>query len=261
MHTKKQLLNLRVVDRVELNHQHVVLTCTSDEVLPPVLPGQFAEISAGDTGRTYLRRPFSVHDYHKEANTLSFLIRIIGNGTALIASTRPGDSLSVIMPLGNSFSMPRKGERVLLTGGGSGVAPLLLLAKAIEEQGGIPDILVGARDRENLIGDAVFAHIGNLYTTTEDGSVGTKGLVIDHPIMQQLENRYSRIYTCGPDPMMKAVAALAEAHHTPCEVSLENTMACGIGACLCCVTETLEGNQCVCTEGPIFNSKRLKWQH
>ena len=96
--------------------------------------------------------------------------------------------------------------------------------------------------------------------TTDDGSLGEKGFVTKHSILDDPEIKFDKIYTCGPEIMMKAVAKMARSKGIDCEVSLENTMACGIGACLCCVTETIDGNKCVCTEGPVFNINDLKWQ-
>lgn len=261
MHIKKQILDLQVIKHTSLNDQHAVLTCTSEEKLPELFAGQFAEISAGDTAGTFLRRPFSIHDYNAEENTVSFLIQIKGNGSAIIGSMQPGEYLNVILPLGNSFSMPAEGEKVLLTGGGCGVAPLLLLAKSVIAAGASCDILIGARDEDNLMETEELSVLGTLFTTTEDGSEGIQGFVTDHPVMQELKENYSRVYSCGPDPMMKAVATIAEESGVECEVSLENTMACGIGACLCCVTDTTEGHKCVCTDGPVFNSKELKWHN
>lgn len=261
MHIKKQILDLQVIKHTSLNDHHAVLTCTSEEKLPKLLAGQFAEISAGDTSGTFLRRPFSIHDYNAQENTVSFLIQIKGNGSAIIGSMQPGEYLNVILPLGNSFAMPAKGEKVLLTGGGCGVAPLLLLAKSVIAAEATCDILIGARDEDNLMETEELSELGTLYTTTEDGSEGEKGFVTDHPVMHELNGNYTKVYSCGPDPMMKAVASIAEQSGVECEVSLENTMACGIGACLCCVTDTKDGHKCVCTEGPVFNSKELKWHN
>jgi dihydroorotate dehydrogenase electron transfer subunit len=101
-----------------------------------------------------------------------------------------------------------------------------------------------------------FAAVGDVYLSTEDGSKGEKGFVTQHSVLAE---EFSYIYTCGPKPMMQAVARIAREHNTPCEVSLENLMACGVGACLCCVEDTVEGHVCVCKEGPIFNIDRLKW--
>jgi dihydroorotate dehydrogenase electron transfer subunit len=104
-----------------------------------------------------------------------------------------------------------------------------------------------------------FAQYGQVSTTTEDGTHGLKGRVTDHSVLSDNLQKFDRVYTCGPEPMMKAVAARAAAAGVFCEVSLENTMACGFGVCLCCVTDTTSGHQCVCTDGPVFNIKDLKW--
>lgn len=260
MHTKKQNLVLQVVKSSSLNNNHIVLTCACNTTLPKMVPGQFAQVSAGDTAGTFLRRPLSIHNYNETENSVEFLIQIVGNGSSLIASAQPGEYLDVILPLGKGFSLPEKDEKVLLVGGGCGVAPLLFLANEIQHIGAKSDILLGAKNAENLMETEPLSRLGNLFVTTEDGSDGEKGFVTQHPVMAHFEGEYTRIYCCGPEPMMKAVAAIAQSNNTNCEVSLENTMACGIGACLCCVTETVRGNECVCTEGPVFNSKELKWQ-
>ena len=121
-----------------------------------------------------------------------------------------------------------------------------------------PVFLLGARSKNDLLQLDEFARFGEVYTTTEDGSMGEKGYVTMHSILQQ--TRFDMIYTCGPKPMMMAVAKYAKSKGTNCEVSLENMMACGIGACLCCVENTTEGHLCVCKEGPVFNINKLLWQ-
>ena len=117
--------------------------------------------------------------------------------------------------------------------------------------------LWGARTKHGVLQLDYFEAIGDVFVTTEDGSCGEKGFVTNHSLLQS--QSFGMIYTCGPKPMMKAVAEYAKKTNTPCEVSLENTMACGLGACLCCVEHTTEGNVCVCTEGPVFNINRLTW--
>jgi dihydroorotate dehydrogenase electron transfer subunit len=122
------------------------------------------------------------------------------------------------------------------------------------------DILMGARSKNDITLVNELKKFGDVYITTEDGTDGEKGMVTDHSIFQELSSTYSKIFCCGPESMMKKVASIAKKNSVNCEVSLENTMACGIGACLCCVTETVDGNKCVCTDGPVFNIKSLKWQ-
>jgi dihydroorotate dehydrogenase electron transfer subunit len=138
-----------------------------------------------------------------------------------------------------------------------GVAPLLYLGKAWHQRGAEPTFLLGARSGKDLLMLDEFRKYGRVLLTTEDGSVGEQGFVTQHSILSQ--ERFDSISVCGPKPMMVAVARYAKEHGIPCEVSLENLMACGLGACLCCVEKTVEGNLCVCKEGPVFNINRLLW--
>ena len=180
------------------------------------------------------------------------------NGAAA-RKVQPGDIVNVVMPLGNSFSLPENTQtKVLLIGGGVGTAPLLYLGETLLKKGCKPTFLLGARSKNDLLQLDLFEALGNVYTTTEDGSYGEKGYVTMHSVLK--ENKFDLICTCGPKPMMMAVAKYAAANGIECEVSLENTMACGVGACLCCVENTKEGHVCVCKEGPVFNIKKLLWQ-
>lgn len=230
------------------------LSPTAGQSLPPMQAGQFVQV-APPGGATMLRRPISVCNV--EAGELWLLVARVGRGTVAITEAKIGDILNVIYPLGNSFSI--KGvRRPLLVGGGVGIAPMLMLAKAFGEEGIKPDILLGGRSAGHIVLRECFEPLGHLHLTTDDGSLGVQGRVTDHPIMQGGD--YDAVFACGPTPMMRAVALQAKTQGVPCSVSLEHTMACGIGACLCCVTETTtEGNVCVCTEGPVFDASELMW--
>ena len=127
----------------------------------------------------------------------------------------------------------------------------------IKEDGGEPFFLLGARTGKDVLEKELFANVGKVFITTEDGSEGEKGFVTNHSLLKK-EN-FDLVQTCGPKPMMMAIARYALEQDIPCEVSLENMMACGVGACLCCVEKTEQGNQCVCTDGPVFNIKKLLW--
>ena len=151
----------------------------------------------------------------------------------------------------------KKTERILLVGGGVGVAPLLYMGAQMAQVGCEPTFLLGARTAKDLLMLDVFRKYGRVCVTTEDGSEGEKGFVTNHSILQN--ERFDRISTCGPTPMMKAVARFAKEKGVECEASLENLMACGLGACLCCVEKTTEGNLCVCKDGPVFDVQRLLW--
>ena len=198
-----------------------------------------------------------MHDVNYSQNTFRLLVQIAGKGTETLSRLRNGDPVNLIYPLGHSFSLPSKGDRILLTGGGCGVAPLLFLGKYLKSNGFVPDILLGFRSSERVIEYDEYSGLGKVFLTTEDGSLGTKGFITDHPILSS--NRYDVIYCCGPEIMMKAVASHCRNAGIGCEVSLENLMACGIGACLCCVVDSVRGNLCTCIDGPVFNTKDLKW--
>lgn len=225
--------------------------------LPIILPGQFAEVLVSNSTTTYLRRPFSIYDADYNTNELSLLIKKVGDGTAALMKLKQGDTLNLVYPLGNSFSLPT-GEKALLVGGGVGIAPMLLLAKRLKENGFKPDVLIGGRTSKDIVEPEKYEPYGEVFITTDDGSAGEKGMVTQHSVFAEKVSEYSAIYACGPDPMMKAVARVAAAKNITCEISLENTMACGIGACLCCVVETIDGNKTTCVEGPVFNTQRLK---
>ena len=257
---KKFLLDLEVKSKAWLNPAYALLVLTSPDKLPPILPGQFVEVRVDGSPATFLRRPISVHQVDYEKNELWLLVQVVGDGSRRLAGLEAGDVLNVILPLGNGFSLPpRKDARVLLVGGGCGIAPLLYLGAYLRQQGYVRcDFLLGARTAADLLQLDEYRRYGQVFTTTEDGSHGERGFVTHHPVMH--EGGIDMIYACGPTPMMKAVARLAREAGIACEVSLENTMACGLGACLCCVTDTTEGHVCVCTEGPVFNINKLKWQ-
>ncbi|MDC1106807.1 dihydroorotate dehydrogenase electron transfer subunit [Prolixibacteraceae bacterium] len=249
-----------VVEKKEIvNKDNFILSLKSPVPLVEVQAGQFLSINVEKSKDVFLRRPFSIHDVNYGNNTLDVLIKSVGPGSAALKEVEVGDLVDTIFPLGNSFTMPNKGEKVLLVGGGVGIAPMLYLAKVLQPITSDINILLGSRKGEDQILLDRYAEVGNVLTTTEDGMVGEKGYVTDHSFMKERLQDVGRIYCCGPEPMMKSIAKLAEEKQVYCEVSLENMMGCGFGVCLCCVTDTHEGHKCVCSDGPIFNIADLKW--
>ena len=254
---KKYILDLTVRSVENLSPKHVLIKLTDYQPLPEMLPGQFVEVRVDGSPSTFLRRPISIHFVDKESNELWLMVAMIGDGTRQMGRLQAGDTLNCVLPLGNAFTMPAaKDEKVLLVGGGVGVAPMLYLGAALHAQGIQPTFLLGGRTAQDLLELDLFNKYGRVCVTTEDGSMGEKGFVTNHSVLNE---HFDRICTCGPTPMMKAVAHYAKEHDITCEVSLENLMACGLGACLCCVEKTTEGNLCVCKEGPVFNIHRLLW--
>ncbi|MBC8601518.1 dihydroorotate dehydrogenase electron transfer subunit [Parabacteroides acidifaciens] len=256
---KKYMLDMKVTENRRLHKNYCLLKLTSDQILPEMLPGQFVQVRVDNSPTTFLRRPISINYVDRATNELWLLIQLVGDGTRRMAEYKPGDIVNIMLPLGNSFTTPAdKGEKLLLIGGGVGTAPMLYLGAVLKNVGYTPTFLLGARSKEDVLQLEQFEQIGTVYVTTEDGSLGEKGYVTNHSILKEIH--FDRIYTCGPKPMMMAVAKYADTVSTSCEVSLENTMACGIGACLCCVEKTKdEHHVCVCTEGPVFNIEKLTW--
>ena len=248
------------------NARTVLLKLTDSAPLPSdIRPGQFVEVRVDGSPNTFLRRPISICFVDRQANELWLLVAIVGDGTRRLAQMKPGDTLNCVLPLGNGFTL--SSTPTLHIGGGVGVAPLLFAGKAIAEAAEAdpnacpPTFLLGARTKDDLLLLDEFSKYGPVYVTTEDGSMGEKGFVTNHSIFHDSHlPTHLTIITCGPTPMMKAVARYAHENNIYCQASLENMMACGLGACLCCVEKTTKGNLCVCKDGPVFNTKELLWQ-
>ena len=255
---KKYVLDLTVSAVERINEKYVLIRLADDKPLPDMLPGQFVEVRVDNSPTTFLRRPISISFVDRSRNELWLLVAAIGDGTRAMASLAVGSRLNCLLPLGNGFTMPSSAsERVLLVGGGVGVAPLLYMGAEMRRCGCEPIFLLGARRSADLLLLDHFRRYGRVFVTTEDGSAGERGFVTNHSVLQS--EHFDRIQTCGPKPMMVAVARYAAAAGIDCEASLENMMACGVGACLCCVEKTTEGNLCVCKEGPVFNINKLLW--
>lgn len=279
---KKSILDLRVMSVERVHERYVLIRLTDEAPLPPMLPGQFVEVRVDGSSTTFLRRPISIHFVDRTLNELWLLVACVGAGTRRLALLQSGDRLNCVLPLGNGFSQSSTVRAPLLVGGGVGVAPLLYLGEELRSREVEPTFLLGARSAKDLLMLSEFEKYGRVLVTTEDGSQGERGFVTNHSVLQQ--EQFDLIQCCGPTPMMMAVARLAREKDISCEVSLENLMACGLGACLCCVervkispTPSLGGdsgsspsgsfeeveppttNVCVCKEGPVFDIKRLLW--
>ena len=255
---KKYILDLKVLSVTQIHAKYVLIKLTDSQKLPEMWPGQFVEVRVDGSPSTFLRRPISINYVDEARRELWLLVATVGDGTRQLARLQAGDTLNCVLPLGNGFTPAKSGEKVLLIGGGVGVAPLLYMGAVMKQAGHEPTFLLGARTAQDLLMIDEFKKYGRVYVTTEDGSEGEQGFVTNHSILSQ--EQFDRISTCGPTPMMKAVARLAVAKGIACEASLENLMACGLGACLCCVEKTTEGNLCVCKDGPVFNIRKLLWQ-
>ncbi len=242
------------------------LTFVAPEMAERTRPGQFLSIGV-DTGGTILRRPFSVYAVSQHgpwAGTLEIIFDIVGPGTAWLAERTKHDVVDVVGPLGRPFPLPAQPVTCLLVGGGYGAAPLLYLAQVLSQENLRVDMVLGAATQDRIF-NAIEAKrlCASTQFTTEDGSLGTKGLVTD--VLPQLfeQGGVGVVYACGPMPMLRAVAEMAKAYQVPCQVAVEELMACTTGVCWTCVVPVLRRderrNLRTCVEGPVFNGARVCW--
>lgn len=257
--SKKEVRNFLVIENRSLNNSNFLIKLKSDEKIPELFPGQFVNIDIPEQNEVFLRRPFSIFEVNYNENTISLIVKILGKGSKKLTEIGIGKILNLVLPLGKGFTLPGKADKVLLVGGGSGMAPMLFLAKISGLSKDQVHLLIGAKSHSDHVVLNEYSAFGHFFYTTEDGTFGEKGYVTQHSVFKQSLSDYTRIYACGPLGMMKAVAADAKCNNIFCEVSLENLMACGFGVCLCCIEPTTKGNLCVCTEGPVFNINDLKW--
>jgi len=222
-------------------------------------PGQFLQVKVGDNYEPLLRRPFSIHNVDK--GRVEIIYEVLGQGTEVLSQKKAGESLSVIGPLGNGFDYSGK-QAAVLVAGGMGVAPLLFLAKKITPSKII--VFIGAKSKKQILCEKEFHKLGcGVKIATDDGSCGFKGKVT------QLLNKFlddnkitgqqTMIYACGPRPMLKEISKMSKNYKIPAQISLEEHMACGIGACFGCVVNTGDGLKRVCKEGPVFAASRIIW--
>lgn len=251
---KKHILQLVITARTVLSDSLTLIEMTdaTGALLPEMAPGQFVEVNIPGAD-VLLNRPISIFDSTEKI--LSLLVRPAGRGTDVLCSLPVGTSLKIVGPLGHGFSFS---DKPLLVGGGVGVAPFYKLARAYNERGIRPVLLYGSRTAPDRRLVDKLMEVADVEICTDDGTAGHHGTVATHPFMEHPESG-TLIQCCGPMPMMKSIASLAVAAGVECEVSLENKMACGLGACLCCVEPTTTGNRCVCSDGPVFNIKELTW--
>lgn len=211
-------------------------------------PGGFVNIRLDGL---FLRRPISVYD--SEPGSLTILYKVVGKGTEQMAAMKPGETLDVLTGLGNGYDLSKSGETPVLLGGGVGVPPLYLLAKKLIAEGKKPQAVLGFNTAAEVFGEAEFKALGcGVTVTTADGSYGVKGFVTD-----ALPAEYSYFYTCGPEPMLRAVY---RATKTSGQLSFEERMGCGFGACMGCSCKTITGYKRICREGPVLEKEEIIWE-
>ena len=212
--------------------------------------GQFINI---ELESLYLRRPISVCDF--DDKTVTIIYKVVGKGTEIMKELKEGTILDVLTGLGNGFDLDCEGDRPLVIGGGVGTPPMYRLCKDLIAKGKKPTVILGFASKEDVFFEEEFKKLGvDVYISTNDGSVGTKGFVTD--VMKEL-NDYTYFYACGPMVMLKAICGATE---KPGQVSLEERMGCGFGACMGCTIKTPDGYRRVCKEGPVFRKESLIWE-
>ena len=239
------------------NHDHGVHTMSlqAPKIAKSAKPGQFVMVYL-DKGEHLLPRPISLFNVDKPSGIITLAYAVAGAGTEIIATWPLGHTVRVLGPLGNGFDLDniRAGDKVALVGGGIGTPPLFYLALELHKRGVQMDVYLGFRHDSPMLINCFETLTDNLVVATEDGSRGHKGYVTDC-----LTPSYTTILSCGPIPMLKALAKYASSHNIPCQVSVEERMGCGLGACKGCVVKTLVGYQLCCLDGPVFDSREVKW--
>lgn len=248
-----------IVFNQPLTKGYLHLRAYAPEVARDIQPGQFVQVKVRPGMQPLLRTPLSIHDASAEHGWLDLLYRILGESTQLLSEMKSGDSLDLLGPLGHGFSLPEAGYEAWLLAGGIGVAPLYYLATQLLLQGYTTRLLYGVRTASELVRAEDFQKLGvQVYTSSDDGSTGFRGTVVQLAESIDLP-KHVKLYACGPRPMLRAVDELAVRRGLPAELSLEEYMACGIGACLGCACAMREGGYAhVCTDGPVFRGGEVR---
>ncbi len=249
-----------ILDIRPLSESYRVLTLAVPEIAERAEPGQFVHIRIPTLEASRLRRPFSIYDASPAKGQIRILYKVVGSGTAHLAQLPVGTTLPIMGPIGRGFPLEPAGTPFLV-GGGYGVAPLWFLASRLPRKGAL---FVGGRTAQDILEVAPFQEAGwEVHIATQDGSLGTKGLVTA-PLDTALETtRDVELYACGPDGLLRAVGDRAIAHNVKGWLSLDKHMVCGTGACLACVqkirTDGADVLKRVCVDGPIFEAREIVW--
>lgn len=238
-----------IIEENRMICENVYKTVLSGDTSDMKKPGQFINIALSGF---YLRRPISVHDYDNK--TVTIIYKVVGKGTEYLSTLKKGEVLDVLTGLGNGFDIDLSGERPLVIGGGAGVPPMYRLAKDLIKNGKKPVAILGFNKKDEIFCKEEFEQLGiEVYISTADGSVGEKGFVTD--VIKKLKD-YTYFYACGPEPMLKAIYNTAEASG---QLSFEERMGCGFGACMGCSCKTKYGNKRICKDGPVLFKEEIIW--
>jgi len=246
-----------LVERRSLSPDASLMLFHHAELTGSVVPGQFTMVRVPGQG-LLLRRPYSFCDMDTGSGRFSLLVKEVGSGTRALTRLPIGSEVDCLGPLGTSFAMPAPGRRAVIVAGGVGIAPFVAFCRRLQQAGHVATVLLGGRSSHDLYLRESFESFGmDVRCTTEDGSFGHEGRVT--AILDESLDGDAELYSCGPQPMLLAVAERARTHSIPHQVSIERRMGCGMGCCLGCVVYTTEYVR-ACSEGPVFDADSIRWE-
>ena len=253
--------NCKIINKESLLSDIITFSIDASEIAKQATPGQFLEIKCSEGIDPLLRRPISISNVDKKSGMLQFIIQIRGKATELLSKKSVGDSLDILGPLGHGFSLAESGKRTAVIGGGIGVFPLLYLTKELKDKCEV-NVYLGFRNKNFVVLEEEFKKFSNnVCITTDDGTYGQKGYAANFLEQDIKLGKIDKIYACGPYPMLKALSNIAITHNIDCEISVEERMCCGIGACLGCACKVKDGDDWryghVCKDGPVFDAKKV----
>ncbi|MBU0700960.1 dihydroorotate dehydrogenase electron transfer subunit [bacterium] len=257
----------KILEKEEVAPDHYRLALDAPLISKDASPGQFIHVNITSQYMPLLRRPFSIHRITPFG--IEILFRIVGTGTKLLSEKRQGDELDIIGPLGHGFSIKNNAFTAILVAGGVGVAPLFALAERLRQFTEVR-ILIGSKTKTGVICLEKFEALGiDVQVATDDGSLGIKGVATDllEDFLATSASPQLPIYGCGPMPMLRILSEIAHLYSSPCQISLEANMACGVGACLGCVAKIANPHspshfeyKRVCVDGPVFDAREILWR-
>ncbi|MBI4752796.1 dihydroorotate dehydrogenase electron transfer subunit [Candidatus Desantisbacteria bacterium] len=260
-------LSAKILEKEEVACDHYRLALDAPLISKDAHPGQFVHVKITSQYMPLLRRPFSIHRMNPSG--IEILFRVVGTGTRLLAEKRVGDVLDIIGPLGHGFKIKENTFTVILVAGGVGVAPLFALAERLRQFTEVK-MLIGSKTKTGIICLEKLEALGiDVQVATDDGSLGIKGVATDllEDFLVTAASPRLPIYGCGPMPMLKVLSEIAQLYSSPCQISLEADMACGVGACLGCVVKMVDRHspvhfeyKRVCVDGPVFDAKEVLWR-
>lgn len=252
----------KLISKEELKPGIFKFSVQAQKIVTTAKPGNFIEIRVNNDIEPFLRRPISIYNMDKEKGILEFIFQVKGKGTKILSERNEGELIDIVGPLGFGTFKYSDYKNLSIIGGGIGVFPLYELAKNAKQDDKNVNIYLGFRNKDLVVLEKEFGQVSNNLTiTTDDGSYSQKGFAIDFLRKDIEENKVDCIYACGPLPMLKAVRELAIEKNIPCQISLEEKMACGLGVCLGCAVKTTKSSQeapeywHVCKAGPVFQAK------